>query len=621
MGPSRVICMTTTSTEPEARGPAPEVADVRDLDVDLVRAADPFALTAGLARLTGEDLAELTPDQAEVVVAATQRAINALSAIQAEAVVTFADRTDEELHDREQARLAEFRARREAAVEAGRPFTERWHPMPGRTSYAASALAPLLRIAPRTMATRVSRARQVVHHLAGVNALARSGDLEPYRVEAVARSAEILESTDLPEYEARVLDRDITDLPVSELTRRARRAAAATDRASVEEVAARARARRSVSCSPDRDVPGMTTWQLSLPSDVSRRLWEAVDALGREYRDARRHGDDPVTLDQARADALCDLVLERAQIETTVELVVPVAALMSDSLVPGSPTEAPPLGAAADAAAPVGSATDPAAHPGLFRLAARRTPSEILAGQGQGQTDPLILSWVSGEELGQASELEAAVALLLMDHLEVVGNPHLAHHPRDGLLPPERHLPSTVGPPDLLTTHLPPKPDPAGSPPRSTGSPPRMSWFVPGLVDAGRVGDLLPDDVLALLADPATRIRVAGSNPTTGAAATDATVAYRPAAPIARRVRRRDGTCRFPGCGTPADRCDLDHVVRWPEGPTTEANLVTLCRTHHGFKHHAGWRLEMTPLGICTWTAPTGREHTTGPHALHDLAT
>ena len=495
MGPSRVICMTTTSTEPEARGPAPEVADVRDLDVDLVRAADPFALTAGLARLTGEDLAELTPDQAEVVVAATQRAINALSAIQAEAVVTFADRTDEELHDHEQARLAEFRARREAAVEAGRPFTERWHPMPGRTSYAASALAPLLRIAPRTMATRVSRARQVVHHLAGVNALARSGDLEPYRVEAVARSAEILESTDLPEYEARVLDRDITDLPVSELTRRARRAAAATDRASVEEVAARARARRSVSCSPDRDVPGMTTWQLSLPSDVSRRLWEAVDALGREYRDARRHGDDPVTLDQARADALCDLVLERAQIETTVELVVPVAALMSDSLVPGSPTEAPPLGAAADAAAPVGSATDPAAHPGLFRLAARRTPSEILAGQGQ--TDPLILSWVSGEELGQASELEAAVALLLMDHLEVVGNPHLAHHPRDGLLPPERHLPSTVGPPDLLTTHLPPKPDPAGSPPRSTGSPPRMSWFVPGLVDAGRVGDLLPDDVLA----------------------------------------------------------------------------------------------------------------------------
>ena len=611
--------MTTTSSEPQVRGTVPVVADVRDLDVDLVRAAEPFALAAGLGRLSVEDLAELTPQQAESVVAATQRAINALSAIQAEAVATFADRTDEELHDREQARLADFRARREAAADAGRPCTERWYPMPGRSSYAASALAPLLRVSPRTMATRVSRARRVVHHLVGVNALARSGDLEPYRVETVARSAENLESADLPEYEARVLARDITDLPVSDLGRRARRAAAATDRASVEEAAARARDRRSVRCSPDRDVPGMTTWQLSLPSDVSRRLWESVDALGRAYHEARRHSEHPVSLDQARADALCDLVLERAQIETTVELVVPVAALMAGSLVPGSLTEGPPLDEPADEAVPVDPPTGPDAHPGLFRLAARRTPSEILTDQRA--TDPLILRWVSGEELGRASELEAAVALLLMDHLEVVGNPHLAHHPRDGLLHPERHLPSSLGPPDMLTTHLRPEPDPSASPPRPSGSPPRTSWFVPGLVDAGRVGDLLPDDVLALLADPATRIRVAGSDPTTGAASTDATAAYRPAAPIARRVRRRDGTCRFPGCGTPAERCDLDHVVRWPEGPTTEANLVTLCRTHHGFKHHAGWRLEMTPLGIGTWTAPTGRTHTTRPHALHDLAT
>lgn len=101
---------------------------------------------------------------------------------------------------------------------------------------------------------------------------------------------------------------------------------------------------------------------------------------------------------------------------------------------------------------------------------------------------------------------------------------------------------------------------------------------------------------------------------------TDSTDAYRPGRPMARRVRRRDGTCRFPGCATPADRCQLDHVVRWPDGPTEEGNRLTLCATHHGFKHHAGWRLTMTADGIVTWTAPTGRSHTTRPRAAHSVS-
>ena len=44
---------------------------------------------------------------------------------------------------------------------------------------------------------------------------------------------------------------------------------------------------------------------------------------------------------------------------------------------------------------------------------------------------------------------------------------------------------------------------------------------------------------------------------------------------------------------------------------------MALCRTHHGFKHHAGWRVEMDEVGVCTWTAPDGRQHVTWPLDRH----
>ena len=50
---------------------------------------------------------------------------------------------------------------------------------------AAGSLAALLHVSPRTMSTRVDHARRVVCALPQVQALAWSGDLEPYRVDAV----------------------------------------------------------------------------------------------------------------------------------------------------------------------------------------------------------------------------------------------------------------------------------------------------------------------------------------------------------------------------------------------------------------------------------------------------
>lgn len=73
-----------------------------------------------------------------------------------------------------------------------------------------------------------------------------------------------------------------------------------------------------------------------------------------------------------------------------------------------------------------------------------------------------------------------------------------------------------------------------------------------------------------------------------------------------RAVRHRDGGCTFPGCGARPRWCDVHHVVPWPEGPTTSANLTTLCRLHHGYVHRHGWTVVLTGDGWTRWTSPGG---------------
>src|SRR5690606_14315367 len=56
---------------------------------------------------------------------------------------------------------------------------------------------------------------------------------------------------------------------------------------------------------------------------------------------------------------------------------------------------------------------------------------------------------------------------------------------------------------------------------------------------------------------------------------------YRPSATLARFVRARDMTCCFPGCNAPAERCDIDHRIPWPNGPTHAGNTGCFCRTQY----------------------------------------
>ncbi|MGE2732248.1 DUF222 domain-containing protein, partial [Mycolicibacterium vaccae] len=91
---------------------------------------------------------------------------------------------------------------------------------------------------------------------------------------------------------------------------------------------------------------------------------------------------------------------------------------------------------------------------------------------------------------------------------------------------------------------------------------------------------------------------------------------YTPSARLAEYVRARDQFCRHPGCTVPAERCDIDHVVPWPYGPTHPSNLACKCRTHHlGKTFWDGWTDSQAPDGTVTLNTPTGHTYTTTPSA------
>ncbi|WP_395659043.1 HNH endonuclease [Nocardioides sp.] len=84
---------------------------------------------------------------------------------------------------------------------------------------------------------------------------------------------------------------------------------------------------------------------------------------------------------------------------------------------------------------------------------------------------------------------------------------------------------------------------------------------------------------------------------------------YEPTELMKEQIGLRDRQCCFPGCTRPARRCDSEHQVPWPEGPTASSNLAPACRTHHRLKTHAGWDYQrVTGVGF-VWTTPMGRTY------------
>lgn len=430
------------------------------------------------SRIRGSAAALSDADLARGVEAA-QRVINAAQAVQVQRVAQYAAREDVRLEDGTVAQ----QARGVGHV----------------SEFAAGVIGPRLGLSAAGADREVGVSARLASRLAPTLGEMAAGELDEYRASVLVVE---LEDAD-PDVAAAVQHVVLPGAPTrtaAQLRVAARRALARLDPDSLRERVRRSREERGVWRRPGE--PGVSEWLAVLPNETSAACWAAVDELARRYR----ADGDARTLDQARADAMADLMLGNATVTTTVIFTVPVEA---------SGAGGSPMGALTPLGLPVPAPTGEA-----------------------------------GESGGPQS-------------VDVTGAP----------------LPGDALP----------------------------------VVEVPSVGEVPGEVVRQIAAAFGTRAVLALCDGRSGTLASETCDAYRPPPWLDRLVRARDGTCRFPGCTIRATRCDVDHVIAHPRGPTELANLMCLCRHHHRLKQQERWQVMTTPEGVATWTTPVGDEFTTWP--------
>jgi len=75
---------------------------------------------------------------------------------------------------------------------------------------------------------------------------------------------------------------------------------------------------------------------------------------------------------------------------------------------------------------------------------------------------------------------------------------------------------------------------------------------------------------------------------------------------LTQAIRFRDGCCRFPGCRTRGTRCEIDHRIPHPDGPTAASNQWLLCKKHHLAKTFDSLTPVADPDGDWIWRTRAG---------------
>ncbi len=94
------------------------------------------------------------------------------------------------------------------------------------------------------------------------------------------------------------------------------------------------------------------------------------------------------------------------------------------------------------------------------------------------------------------------------------------------------------------------------------------------------------------------------------------TESYEPTVAITEHVRAVHPRCTSYDCARLASRCDLDHDVSWPRGPTCVTNLCPRCRRHHELKTRGLVHTRLHPDGSLTTTTLLGTTVTTRPQPV-----
>ena len=131
----------------------------------------------------------------------------------------------------------------------------------------------------------------------------------------------------------------------------------------------------------------------------------------------------------------------------------------------------------------------------------------------------------------------------------------------------------------------------------------------------------IPADIARELASSCGSLRRIVTDPVDGHLLDYGTRTYLPA-PLKTFSAARDGTCRSPGCGQPAHRCQLDHTIPFPVGPSSAANARMLCKRDHDHKTRGVITMRAdTPDGSTTWRTRHGQTGITPPRPyLNDPA-
>ena len=135
-------------------------------------------------------------------------------------------------------------------------------------------------------------------------------------------------------------------------------------------------------------------------------------------------------------------------------------------------------------------------------------------------------------------------------------------------------------------------------------------------------GQPVPAQIARERADTVTTWRRVVTDPVDGHLLDHGTRQYLPDA-LRRFVLARDGGCIAPDCTTRSTRrLQLDHVIPFPDGPSSTANTDTTCVVCHQLKTAGHITVtDSTADGSRTWTTASGQTVTIPPRPfLHDPA-
>ena len=401
--------------------------------------------------------------------------------------------------------------------------------------------------------------------------------------------------------EARLLAR-AAGKTVSQLREAARRAVLRADAAAATQGLARALRERGVRLHPGKDGMASLAAVMTLPVAQACRT-----ALAAYAADCATPGDAR-TLDQRMADCLADLIL-RPGINPPVQIGLTLVAGV-DTLAGGDePGEVDGHPVPAELARELAHALGLLARPEAAHEPAELEPAAAPAEPADPETEPAEPESQAAKPETEPAESEPRAAEPGVERGDGADPTDAEPGTESARTARPDRASATAALADLLNlrsvagtplTHLP-----------RIAIVDELSGQLLALTDAAGIRRA------ARCAHPACRT---GQKPCThppagtGLGPPPATDRYRPTDPLDRFARARDRRCRFPGCRAAAIRCDLHHATRWPDGPTSEANLCCLCRHHHRLIHQApGWTLTVLPDGGLRWTTPGGQTLTTHP--------